>query len=107
MARCFQIHRGDNVATLLEDCGVEMLDVIGQSPSCLPAREKISLGHKVALRPIPPGGEIVKYGVRIGLASAAIDAGAWVHLHNCRSAYDERSASFDVMDGSAKDTHYE
>jgi hypothetical protein len=49
---------------------------------------------------------IVKFGVTIGLANAAIPAGAWVHLHNCSSQVDERSSHLDVKTGAALDTVY-
>jgi len=47
----------------------------------------LPLGHKLALRPIAAGAEIVKYGAPIGLATAAIRAGEHVHVHNIRSCY--------------------
>ncbi|HKO15065.1 MAG TPA: altronate dehydratase family protein [Gemmatimonadaceae bacterium] len=46
------------------------------------AREEIPAGHKVALRDLAPGDPVHKYGFPIGLASAAIARGAWVHSHN-------------------------
>lgn len=90
MARCFQIHILDNVATLLEDCAVGEVEVTGPAPGRLTARGALPLAHKVALRPIAAGEAVVKYGVRIGTATAAIAPGEWVHCHNCRSDYDER-----------------
>ena len=48
------------------------------------ARQDIPIGHKVALRPIPEGEAVVKYGVPIGIATAPIGAGDHVHVHNCR-----------------------
>lgn len=46
------------------------------------SRAEIPGGHKVALRAIPAGGLIHKYGQVIGRASAAIGPGEHVHVHN-------------------------
>lgn len=47
----------------------------------------IALGHKVAARPIPAGGKIVKYGAPIGSATSDIATGEHVHTHNVKSDY--------------------
>jgi altronate dehydratase small subunit len=44
--------------------------------------------------------------VPIGIATTAIEPGAWVHLHNCRSRVDERSSHLDLKTGAALDTAY-
>ena len=41
--------------------------------------------HKVALVEIGPGDPILKYGEVIGYATAPIERGEWVHLHNVES----------------------
>lgn len=105
---CFKIHPEDNVATLLTDASSGTLPVRGTGgPASVVLTEAIELGHKVALCDIAVGGAIVKFGVPIGTASQTIGQGAWVHLHNCRSNFDSRSASFDVHSGATTDTKYE
>jgi hypothetical protein len=47
----------------------------------------LPLGHKLARRSIAPGEKVVKYGAPIGSATAAIAAGAHVHVHNLASDY--------------------
>lgn len=89
MARSFQIHPSDNVATLLEDCGAEALEIVGPAPRTLALHGEIPRGHKVALGDIAAGTPVIKYGVRIGVSTAAIAEGEWVHCHNCRSEYDD------------------
>lgn len=42
----------------------------------------IPFGHKIALMSIPRGEAVIKQGVCIGQAAAAIGAGEHVHLHN-------------------------
>lgn len=61
-----QLHPSDNVAIALED---GLADGVGA-------------GHKLALRPIAAGEAIIKYGQMIGTATAAIESGAHVHVHN-------------------------
>lgn len=44
-------------------------------------RDRVRFGHKLALRTIPPTGEVRKYREVIGRASAPIVAGDHVHVH--------------------------
>ncbi|UOK73663.1 UxaA family hydrolase [Ancylobacter polymorphus] len=46
------------------------------------AREKIPQGHKMALRRVRAGEPLIKFGQPIGVASADIAPGDWVHVHN-------------------------
>ena len=46
------------------------------------AADKIPSGHKIALRAIPSGQPVLKYGQTIGFALSDIAAGEHVHLHN-------------------------
>lgn len=50
------------------------------------AVEEIPAGHKMAIREIPAGGEIIKYGFKIGNAKEDIHEGQWVHTHNIKTA---------------------
>ena len=68
MKEKLKIHPRDNVAV------------------CLKAQGEIPAGHKMAVCDIPEGGEVIKYGCRIGLARCNIHKGEWVHTHNLRSA---------------------
>ena len=107
--RAFCINSADNVATLLDNAqqgdSVQMLGKAGASE--IQACDPIELGHKIALRDIPINDPIVKFGVRIGAASRDILAGQWVHLHNCKSGFDERSQTLDLHTGAATDTKYQ
>jgi len=107
-ATAFCINQNDNVAVLLCDCNREDVHILGEcKSSVIEAKEEISCHHKIALKPIPEGTEIVKCGTRIGIATTDISPGTWVHLHNCRSALDERSASFDLHSGVPRERNYE
>ena len=109
ISRAFCIHSKDNVATLLDDAGEHSsVEVLGASSvSQLSCMESIKLGHKIALHDLARGDPIIKFGVVIGRASQKILAGAWVHLHNCESLFDERSQTLELHTGAATDTKYE
>ena len=49
--------------------------------------QRISTGHKVAVASIAPGEKVLKYGIPIGSATAAIRPGEYVHTHNLKSDY--------------------
>lgn len=50
----------------------------------------IENGHKYAIRPIPKGSIVIKYGYPIGYATENIDMGAWVHEHNMATTLTDR-----------------
>jgi hypothetical protein len=104
----FRVHPRDNVATLLTAAAQgDVIAVQGAGASDrLPCREAIEPGHKVALAPIAAGEPIIKYGITIGYATCPIALGQWVHLHNCRSGFDERSSTLDLRSGAPTDTPY-
>lgn len=105
----FAVNSADNVATALSAISPDDdVLLLGDSPrGGVTAVGGIPKGHKIALREIGPGGDIVKYGVRIGRATAAIREGEWVHLHNMESVYDERSGHLDLITGAPTDIEYE
>jgi hypothetical protein len=107
MAKCFQINPGDNTAVLLDDAAAgDEIEIVG-SVGKIVLQQEIEYGHKVALIAIPAGEEVTKYGICIGHSTQPIEAGEWVHLHNCASDYDQRSATLDVHTGAVTDTVYE
>lgn len=82
--RALKLNPRDNVAVAVRPLtGGESLDVASES---LAIAEDIPPGHKVALAPIPAGGNIVKYGEVVGRATAAIGTGQHVHVHNVVSS---------------------
>ena len=75
------IHPKDNVATAISSIkGGTSLSLPGNKR--IVAKEGIPFGHKMALRKIPKGSPVVKYGERIGKSICAIRPGEWVHVHN-------------------------
>jgi altronate dehydratase small subunit len=79
----------DKVATVFEEgvgpgTGLEIRDKRGRATR-VTARSAIPYGHKLALGLIAAGEPVIKYGEVIGLATAAIQAGDHVHVHNLAS----------------------
>ena len=104
----FQIDLADNVATALTPLVPGPVELRGDA--CAPevqATTEVPVGHKIALRDIRSGEDIVKYGVVIGRATTDIPVGSWVHLHVMCSVYDQRSSHLDARTGAPKDTKYE
>lgn len=77
-----RIHPQDNVAVALQ------AQQAGQSFMGVTALQGIPAGHKMALKPIAAGEKIIKYASPIGVATADIPAGAWVHTHNVKTLLD-------------------
>lgn len=83
MERAILIHKNDNVAIALADLKpASSLEIEGIKVQTL---DSIPFGHKCAVRDIDEGGEIIKYGEVIGLATRKIRVGQHVHVHNIRS----------------------
>ncbi len=78
------IHENDNVAVALRDleAGEEALF---RGKILATALERVPAGHKIAICEIERGGEIIKYGEPVGISTAVIPRGAWVHTHNLES----------------------
>ncbi|MCI9148075.1 MAG: altronate dehydratase [Hungatella sp.] len=79
-----KINREDNVAVALRPIAKGETLVIGDIS--VTAAQEIPQGHKVALKPVKAGEEVVKYGFRIGFAKEDIEKGQWVHVHNLKTA---------------------
>lgn len=81
-------HDGDSVAVANDDLQpgtLQGLSVKEQTAHTAVLNEPIPLGHKFALRDHAEGEAIVKYGIKVGIASKAIKKGDYVHTHNMRS----------------------
>lgn len=81
------IHAEDDVAVVLRDVRAgESLRVRRAGVVLgIEVREAIPLGHKVALHRLVNGALVRKYGECIGVATADIQKGVHVHVHNMAS----------------------
>jgi len=84
MKKLLKISPADNVAVALSEISKsEGAELCGETVAVL---DDIPFGHKVALRDIPAGADVVKYGHRIGRAACAISRGALVGVSNLKTA---------------------
>ncbi len=86
MTRAILLNESDNVATLIDDgsSGDDCL-LQGEGSGSVKLARDIPFGHKVATADIGVGGEVIKYGQVIGLATEAIPTGQHAHVHNIES----------------------
>ena len=100
--KAFVISEKDNVATALQKTPVQSkIELVGiSSGTFLCSANEIPAEHKIALKPIAKNEPVIKYGIVIGTATEPIQSGEWVHLHNCKSNYDERSNTLDAQTGA-------
>jgi altronate dehydratase len=80
-----RLSENDNVGVATSTLAPGDALVVGELE--LVARDPIPFAHKVALRTIAAGEKVIKFGVPIGSATAAIEAGRHVHVHNIKSDY--------------------
>ena len=74
------LHASDNVAIARVPLAPgQKIEVANDS---IVVQSTVPAGHKVALRNIPRGGPVYRYGNVIGTATADIAAGAHIHTHN-------------------------
>lgn len=90
MAHGILLHeKDDNVGVSVADIRVGMdvgvVTLEGQPVGTVTAIQDIPLGHKVAMRDLAEGQDVMEYGRPIGRAAQAISRGAHVHTHNLKS----------------------
>ena len=73
------IHPTDNVAVALRAIPA------GTVFQGITANADIPQGHKMALKAMAEGDQVMKYGFSIGHATAAVAPGDWVHTHNMKT----------------------
>ena len=85
--RAIVIHPDDDVAVVVQDVaqGGSVAAESSAGTQQILATQPIPTGHKIALRSIPAGLPVRKYGEKIGHAIQDIHAGDHVHLHNLAS----------------------
>jgi (2R)-sulfolactate sulfo-lyase subunit alpha len=64
---------------------IKLVTLEGQEMGTVKAVDAVPLVHKIALRDMPAGKDVIEYGRPIGRTTKAIAKGAHVHTHNVRS----------------------
>src|SRR5690606_28524991 len=75
-ASVIRLHADDNVVVATRTLQP------GETAAGVSAQARVPRGHKLAIRPIPAGEAVRKFGQVIGFASTGIAPGDWVHEHN-------------------------
>lgn len=83
--RLLRLSPEDNVAVL--KANVEAGEEIMIDGRAYRLAHAVAYGHKLAVKPIPKGATVRKYGAPIGSATADIAVGDYVHVHNMKSDY--------------------
>ena len=78
----------DNVATALVDlkAGDTLELEVGGETQAVKLTADVPFGHKFSLSKIEPNAPVIKYGEVIGISTAIIKPGDYVHIHNVVSA---------------------
>jgi (2R)-sulfolactate sulfo-lyase subunit alpha len=87
----------DDVAVVIQDVAggdvVKVVTLEGKEMDAVKAVEDIPLGHKIALKDMDQGKDVIKYGRAIGRTTKKIAKGAHVHTQNVRSIRWETSVN--------------
>ena len=88
MKQIVVLNDADNVATSLVplDAQSRIEVALNGRSRTITVLDSIAFGHKLAIRHLDAGDDVVKYGEVIGRASETIEPGQWVHVHNVESA---------------------
>ena len=79
------LHPEDNIAVLKRPTESGTKQIVDGHTVIIAT--SLTMGHKIAIRPIAKGENVLKYGAPIGFARKDIKAGEHVHLHNLTSRY--------------------
>jgi len=83
------MNNDDNVATAISDIPPDE-EVLVSSPDGetrykIKAKNRIPCAHKLAVKTIESGNDVIKYGEVIGRAKQKIETGEHTHIHNVES----------------------
>src|ERR671914_1086389 len=92
MAMLIRLSGQDNVAVATRTIAPGTRLEVGEIT--VVALDPIPFAHKIALTAIAKDARVLKYGVPIGRAKVAIEAGRHVHVHNLRSDYVNNEVDF-------------
>jgi (2R)-sulfolactate sulfo-lyase subunit alpha len=89
MAQSFLVHGPeDAVGVAVQDispqAGVVGRVMDGGPELSVDVLSEVPLGHKIALRDLAAGEQVIKYGISIGRATQDIKKGEHVHVHNVK-----------------------
>ncbi|GAE34798.1 altronate hydrolase [Halalkalibacter akibai JCM 9157] len=77
------VNKADNVVVTLKN--YEKGETLTVQDHNITLKEEILVGHKIAIKKIKKGENVIKYGFPIGHAKETIEVGNWVHTHNIQT----------------------
>ncbi|MBT2605714.1 altronate dehydratase [Bacillus sp. ISL-53] len=88
MNKFVQLHSNDDVVISLE--GIQkgqslQIQTKDRGMILIKANDDIPKGHKMLVKPVKQGEDVIKFGYSIGKAKEDISIGDWVHTHNLAS----------------------
>ena len=83
----------DNVAIALLEIPEGAATFAGEETGTLLLKETIPFGNKAALCAIKKSELVIKHGYPIAIATKDIAQGAWVHVHNAQSRFDNQESN--------------
>lgn len=105
MQDIIRINQADNVAVALRP--IAQGETVNIGGNTVTAAQDIPQGHKMAIKPIKNGEEVVKYGFCIGYAKEDIETGRWIHVHNIKTALgDLLEYQYHPVGSSLKETEH-
>lgn len=90
MAHAILLHEPDDdvgvaVADLKAGTDVGAVTLEGKPVGSVKLVNDVPLGHKIAMRDLANGKDVIEYGRIIGIASQTAPRGAHVHTHNLKT----------------------
>ena len=84
MQKYIKIHPADKVAVAL--CPLPAGTLVSIDHKEITLLEDIPQGHKFALEDLTEKEPVIKYGYPIGITKEPVKTGAWIHVHNMKTA---------------------
>lgn len=84
MTNSIIVHQNDDVAVATKAIskGEDVTYSLGEKEITIKAADDIPVYHKIAIKSVKKGNNVLKYGEIIGYATADIETGSHVHTHN-------------------------
>jgi altronate hydrolase len=106
MKAFIKIHSSDNVVVALRD--LEDGEIINIDEIEIQVQQKVDKGHKIAIKDIEKGENVIKYGYPIGHATQSIKVGEHIHTHNVKTnlkgveeySYNQKLNALDPLEGN-------
>ena len=79
------ISPADNVIVALRPIAAGEVLEVPDGIGAVTAAEDIPQGHKMSVRTLAEGADVIKYGLPIGHVTSDVEAGRWLHTHNVKT----------------------